>query len=391
MLKKIINLVFKPLEQFIKIQASSGIILMACSIVAIYLANSSFQSGYFEFLNKSFFSLSILHWVNDALMAIFFFVVGLEVKREVVAGELNTFKKSALPIASAIGGMVVPAMIYFYFNKGLPSISGWAIPMATDIAFALGILSLFGNRVPLNLKVFLLVLAIVDDLGAVLIIAFFYTEKINFLGLALASFALLLVAISKKLEIRSYLVYSAWGIVAWAGVLYSGVHATIAGVLLGLMTPYSFPVKKSSKEVYSPIEDLIHHLHPAVGFLIIPVFALCNAGISMTGVEFSEVIESPVSLGVMLGLILGKPLGIILFSSVFVSQKIAILPDGVTWKSLSGVAFLAGIGFTMSIFIATLGLVSSDLSFAKIGILGGSLLSALLGSLILFRSLKKRD
>lgn len=388
MYKKIIQFVTNPIEKFIKIEASSGIVLMACAVVAMFLANSSIQSSYYDFLNSSFFSLSVLHWVNDALMAIFFFVVGLEIKKEMVVGELKTFKKSALPIVSAIGGMVIPAFIYYYFNKDLPSISGWAIPMATDIAFALGILSLFGSRVPLSLKVFLLVLAIVDDIGAVLIIALFYTEKISLLGLALAGLALLFVTISRKLGVRSYYVYLVWGSVAWVGVLYSGLHATIAGALLGLMTPYSFPIAKSSKETYSPIEDLIHYLHPVVGFLIMPVFALCNAGISLEEIEISAIIENRVSLGVILGLLFGKPLGIMLFSGIFVSWKIAVLPHGVSWKNLLGVSVLAGIGFTMSIFIATLGLTSSDLSFAKIGILVGSILSSLLGSFILFRSLK---
>lgn len=389
--RKVITLFLKPLEKLIKIEASSGIILMICAIVAMYLANSPHQSDYFYFLEKKIFSLSVLHWVNDALMAVFFFVVGLEIKREIVVGELSTFRKSALPIASAIGGMIVPALIYFFFNNGKPSINGWAIPMATDIAFALGVLTLFGKRVPLALKIFLLALAIVDDLGAVLVIAFFYTEKIKLLGVGLAGLALLSVFISRKFKVRSYLVYSVLGVFAWAGVLYSGVHATIAGVLLGLMTPYSFPVKNSIAETYSPIEDLIHYLHPFVGFLIMPIFALGNAGVQLSGIELASILDNSISMGIILGLVVGKPVGIIIFSVLVVGLKLADLPDRVSWNCVLGVSLLAGIGFTMSIFISTLALNSEGLVFAKLGILVGSLISALLGGLVLMFSLRKPE
>lgn len=245
MKKSVVNLFRKPLENFIHTESASGIILAFCAALAMVLANSSASATYFSLLETKITFLSLQHWINDGLMAIFFFVVGLEIKREIASGELSTIKKAALPVSAALGGMVVPALVYFYFNNGSPNISGWAIPMATDIAFALGVLTLFGSRVPLSLKVFLLALAIVDDLGAVLVIAFFYTSQIKIMGLLIAAASFLLIISARYFKITSYLIYIILGIGAWSGFLYSGVHATIAGVLLGLSTPNLFADRKN--------------------------------------------------------------------------------------------------------------------------------------------------
>lgn len=386
---KFANLFFKPLEKFIKIESASGIILMLCALLSMYFANSSFQNQYFDILNLKIFSLSLLHWINDGLMALFFFVVGLEIKREIVAGELSSLRKATLPIAAALGGMFAPALIYFYFNQNDGNPNGWAIPMATDIAFALGILSLFGQRVHINLKIFLLALAIVDDLGAVLVIAFFYTDKIQFWGLIISAVAIMIVLLNQKRKVRNYFIYTVCGIVVWGGFLYSGIHATIAGVLMGLLTPYSFSSQDSLSVTFSPIEELIHFLHPFVGFLIMPVFALANAGVNLSGVQLGTLLENPISLGVVAGLLFGKPLGIVLFSLIVLVFKLADLPQNVNMKQFLSISLLAGIGFTMSIFIASLSLEGADLSIAKVSILSGSILSAIIGSVFLSLTLKK--
>lgn len=386
-MRKVLSIFIKPLEKFIKTESSSGIILMICAVIAMYMANSSISNDYFSFLETKVFNLSILHWINDALMALFFFVVGLEIKREMVAGELSTLNKATLPILSALGGMIVPALFYWFFNKDGSGANGWAIPMATDIAFALGVLSLFGSRVPLNLKIFLLALAIVDDIGAVLVIAFFYTEEIRLAGLLIAGASILAVFISQFFKLKSYLIYLIIGAIAWYGVLMSGVHATIAGVILGLITPHSFPVNKLG-ETFSPVDNLIHYLHPVVGYFIMPVFALSNAGVNLSELNVSQIITNNISLGIIVGLVLGKPIGIFGFSYLAVKFGASSLPEKVNWTGLLAVSCLAGIGFTMSIFISNLSLASSDITYAKIGIILASVISGVLGVIALFFKLK---
>lgn len=386
-MKKQLRLFVKTLEAFIKIESSSGIILMACALIAMLLANSTYSHEYFAFLEKKVFNLSILHWVNDAFMAVFFFVVGLEIKKEFAVGELSTVKKASLPVVSALGGMIVPALFYWALNKNGVGANGWAIPMATDIAFALGVLSLFGSRVSLNLKIFLLALAIVDDIGAVLVIAFFYTEEIKAFGLLIAGLSIMAVFLSQFFKIKSYLVYLAIGTIAWSGFLVSGVHATIIGVILGLITPYSFPKNKMG-ETFSPVDNLIHHLHPLVAFFIMPVFALANAGVNVSDVNLAQIFNNHVSLGIISGLVFGKPLGIFLFSFAAVKLGFSSLPEKVTWRGIFSVSCLAGIGFTMSIFISNLSLSSNEITFAKIGIILASIVSGIVGSIALALSLK---
>lgn len=354
------------------------------------LANSPYSVEYFQLLEIKIYKLSLQHWINDGLMAIFFFMVGLEIKRELVSGDLSTFKKAMLPVAAAIGGMIVPAFIYIYFNYSGDYLNAWAIPMATDIAFALGVLTLLGHLIPLALKIFLLALAIVDDLGAVLVIAFFYTEKIRALGLLVAAFAFVLVLISRYLNFKSYLLYILWGLMAWGGFLYSGVHATIAGVIIGLLTPYTFTDKRKVFATYSPIDDLVQILHPWVSFGIMPLFALANTGISLTGTHLFEIIKSTISEGVILGLVLGKPIGIMLFSWLVVATGLTKLPDDLKWKHIIGVSFLAGIGFTMSIFISNLALPPDKVLYAKVGILIASAISGLAGYSVIYFFNKKR-
>lgn len=384
MKKSLINLFRKPLEQFIQTASASGIVLAFCAALAMLLANSSFSDTYFNLLETKFAFLSLQHWINDGLMTIFFLVVGLEIKREIVSGELSTLKKASLPVAAALGGMLVPALVYFYFNNGSPNLSGWAIPMATDIAFALGVLTLFGSRVPLSLKVFLLALAIVDDLGAVLVIAFFYTSQIKLLGLLAAAIAFILVLAARHFRVTSYTAYVVLGVGVWAGFLYSGVHATIAGVLLGLLTPNIFSERKNQFATYSPINEIIHFLHSWVSFGIMPIFALANAGVALKGVDLSTVFAHPIFDGVSLGLTIGKPVGILLFSGLAVLIGVAKLADDLKWVHIFGASTLAGIGFTMSVFIANLALPTDTLIYAKVGIIIASVTAAILGSLILW-------
>lgn len=387
-MKAVFNRFTHPIVKFIKTESSSGIILICCAALAMFVANSSFSADYFNFLEKKIFNLSVLHWINDALMAIFFFVVGLEIKREIVAGELKTLKKATLPILSAVGGMLVPALFYWTLNKDGSGANGWAIPMATDIAFALGVLSLFGSRVPINLKIFLLAIAIVDDIGAVLVIALFYTEEIKMLGLLIAFGSVLAVFACQLLKVKNYLAYIAIGSVAWYGILTSGVHATIAGVILGMITPYSFPLNKQG-DTFSPVDNLIHYLHPVVGFFIMPVFALSNAGVSLGETNLAQIFNNDVSLGIILGLVLGKPIGIFIFSFIPVKLGISKLPDQINWTGLLSLSCLAGIGFTMSIFISNLSLSPEDIVFAKVGVIVASLMSGLFGIIALAIKLKR--
>jgi NhaA family Na+:H+ antiporter len=391
MLKSFTKLVRRPIETFLKTEASSGIILALCATLAMIVANSSWAPEYFELLHVKFFGLSLQHWINDGLMAIFFFVIGMEIKKEILVGELSTVKKAVLPVAAAVGGMILPALIYFFFNPSAPSANGWGVPMATDIAFALGILTLFGKRVPLPLKIFLLALAIVDDLGAVLVIAIFYTKEIRIEGLLAAAGALGAMWFMRRMGIKSYLAYTAWGALAWFGVLFSGVHATVAGVLIGLLTPLTFKVSRESNTTYSPLDTLVHWLHPWVSFGIMPIFAFANAGISLSGIEISELIQNPIHQGIALGLLVGKPLGIFFFSRVSVLLRWGSLPSGISWNHIWGAGFLGGIGFTMALFISNLALAPEFEIFSKTGIIFGSLLSGLSGSLILALTLRKNQ
>ena len=379
------------LVAFLKTESASGVVLGICAVVAMLLANSPISSSYFDILHAKVLGLSIQHWINDGLMTIFFFVIGMEIKKEILVGELSSLRKAALPIAAAIGGMVVPALIYFSFNSKAPNSNGWGIPMATDIAFALGVLTLFGKRVPLSLKIFLLALAIVDDLGAVLVIALFYTKQINILGLGLAAFSFAVILVGRKLGTRSYYYYLALGAVAWFGFLYSGVHATVAGVILGLMTPFKIEYGTSLIDSYSPLEELIHKLHPLVSFGIMPIFALANAGISIRGVELGPMVSNPIHLGILFGLLIGKPVGITLFSYLAVRLGLGQLPENLKWKHIIGVAFLGGIGFTMALFISGLALSPEQEIFSKTGIMLASVIAALLGSVVLTSAFKRQE
>lgn len=387
---KIVSAIKKPIELFLKTEASSGIVLAICALIAMGLANSAWGPQYFNLLMFKIAGLNIQQWINDALMAIFFFVIGMEIKKELIVGELRSPQLAALPIAAALGGMIFPALIYYLFNPEFPNLKGWGIPMATDIAFALGVLTLFGKRVPLSLKIFLLAIAIVDDLGAILVIAFFYTSQINGQGLGLATLFIGLMILIKIMGVRSYIIYIVFGTIAWIGVLLSGVHATIAGVVIGLITPLYFPTQRGSTKEYSPLDYLVKKLHPWVSYGIMPIFALANAGINILGTDASELIHHPIHQGVVMGLVFGKPAGIILFSAIAVAFGLAKLPPGLNWKHIIAIGLLAGIGFTMALFISGLALNPEQEIYSKTGIVLGSMISAILGSLFLAISLHKR-
>lgn len=371
----------KSIKRFMEVESSSSILLAIATLVALVFANTPLNSSYIKLLNLKLFSVSILHWINDGLMVIFFFLVGLEIKKELIAGELRTFKKAALPIVAAIGGMIAPAMIYSSLNQASSASHGWGIPMATDIAFAAGLLSLFGKRVPFALKIFLLAVAIVDDLGAILVIAIFYTNQIKWLGLTVALISIAVIALFKHLKFNRPLYYLPLGIVMWAAVFYSGVHATIAGVILGLLTPISF--KSTVGNIEKPLETLIDYLHIPVSFLIMPIFALANAGISINPDSIAIALSSKVFWGIFLGLTIGKPLGIFLFSTIACKVGVASLPDEMKWQHVLALGCVAGIGFTMSLFISNLAL-SGDLEIhSKLGILMASVGSGLIGCIAL--------
>lgn len=381
--RDIFNKIRKPIVSFFKIEASSGILLAFFALIAMVLANSELSSEYFSVLNFKIINLTVQHWINDAFMVIFFFLIGMEIKKEMVAGELRSPKKAALPIAAAMGGMVFPAIIYYFLNPEYPDSKGWGIPMATDIAFALGVLTIFGNRASLSLKIFLLAIAIVDDLGAILVIAFFYTTKINVQGLAIAAVVLGIMMLVKSIGIKNYSIYILLGFFVWVGVLLSGVHATIAGVLIGLLTPYKFPTERKSTITYSPLEYLVHKLHPWVSFGIMPIFALANAGVVIKGVDIIEIIKNPIHQGVALGLLIGKPVGILVFSFLAVKFKLAQLPSALSWRDVTAVGVLAGIGFTMALFISNLALYPEQEIYSKTGIILGSIIAAIAGSILL--------
>ena len=429
-----IDQLMRPFQNFLEKEASGGILLLIFTVVALVWANSPFAESYSHLWHTKFsisfgdFNLdySLHHWINDGLMAIFFFVVGLEIKRELLVGELSSLKKASLPIMAALGGMIFPALFYVFFNFGKESISGWGIPMATDIAFVIGILALLGSRVPTGLKVFITALAIADDIGAVLVIAFFYTSNISIVSLSFAGGVMLLLIAANLSGVRNLIVYTVLGIILWLSFLFSGVHATVAGVLLAFTIPASSRIDTSQfllkgkklledfdhsgeegpnvlsnearegivqnleencEKILTPLQRLEHKLHPWVSFFIMPVFALANAGVIITGNFISELTD-PVSFGIVTGLFIGKQLGISAFTWLSVKLKLASLPFSVTWKQIYSAGILAGIGFTMSLFIANLAFTSEELlTISKVGILTASLLSGFIGFFILRKSL----
>lgn len=371
----------KLFRDFFHSEKSGGIILIICTVISLVIANFIGGEDYAGWWHqKAGFTLgpvqlelSIEHWINDGLMTIFFLLIGLEIERELYVGELSSLRNASLPVVAAIGGMAVPALIHFLFNKGTSTASGFGIPMATDIAFALGILSLAGKSVPLGLKVFLTALAIIDDLGAILIIAFFYSKGIQFDYLLIAGGIFLLLFLLNRLKMYRLWPYLLGGLIMWYCMLQSGVHATISGVLLAFVIPFGDGKEKS------PSYRLQHWLHIPVAFIIVPVFALANTGIIFSG-SVSEMLNNRNSWGIMAGLVLGKPIGILSCCFLAIRMKFARLPESVNWKQLSGAAVLAGIGFTMSIFIALLAFNDSALIVqSKVAILAASLLAGLLG------------
>ena len=389
-----IQYISKPFRWFFKLEAASGLILLIAAIFALFVSNSNLSNLYFTTLEKYLFigindfglKLSVHHWINDALMAIFFFFVTLEIKREFLQGELSNIKQALLPIIAAVGGMVVPALFYIVINYGnVETINGWAIPSATDIAFSLGILSLLGSRVPISLKVFLTALAIIDDLGAILIIAFFYSGDLSipYLSLILISYILLLVL--NKFSIKIFTPYLFIGLCMWFFTYKSGIHATIAGVLLASTIPH-----RLKEHDFSLLVKIEHGISPYVAFLIMPIFAFANAGVSLEGLTLSSLL-SPVPLGILMGLFFGKQIGVFLFSYISVKLKFADMPNNSNWMSIYGVAILTGIGFTMSLFVGNLAFIENSqyIDDVKIGVLSGSLLSTIFGYFLLLISSKK--
>ncbi|WP_336934235.1 Na+/H+ antiporter NhaA [Atlantibacter hermannii] len=375
----------KMIQRFLANEASGGILLIIAAALAMIFANmESTHSAYQQFLSTPVelrvgaleINKNLLLWINDALMAIFFLLIGLEVKRELLEGSLASRRQAAFPAIAALGGMVVPAAVYLMFNFQDPvAREGWAIPAATDIAFALGVLALLGNRVPPALKVFLMALAIIDDLGAIIIIALFYTSQLSMLSLTVAAGAITVLALLNMMNVRRTGIYILAGVVLWTAVLKSGIHATLAGVVIG----FFIPLKAHNGR--SPARSLEHILHPWVAFLILPLFAFANAGVSLQGVTL-EGLTSLLPLGIIAGLLIGKPLGIGLFCLLAMKLKLASLPKDTSFKEIMAVSVLCGIGFTMSIFIASLAFGDADpglITWAKLGILIGSLLAAITG------------
>jgi Na+:H+ antiporter, NhaA family len=422
------RLVLQPLQTFLRTEQAGGILLLAAAVAALVWANSPWRASYDAVWHTQLtigignWSLAedLQHWVNDALMALFFLVVGLEIKRELLTGELREPRVAALPAIAALGGMAVPALLYLAINSGGEPARGWGVPMATDIAFALGVLALVGGRLPAALKSFLLALAIVDDIGAILVIAVFYSGSIDVLPLLAAGALLALIVVLQRLQVRWTVVYVLLGVGVWLATFQSGVHATIAGVALGLATP-AVPFQRPravsleahriaddtvddpvppdadahhwlhlaglTREAVSPLARLEHLLHPWTSYLVIPVFALANAGVSLSSSTLTEALSSGVTLGVVAGLVVGKTVGVTAFAWAATRTGITRLPDGVRWRHLVGVAALAGIGFTVSLFITGLAFERPELQdAAKVGVLAASLLAGLLGALLLFRS-----
>jgi NhaA family Na+:H+ antiporter len=418
------------LERFVQSETSSSVLLFGATVVALVWANSPWSASYFalwklpvQIGRRPLLSMDLHHWIDDGLMVLFFLVVGLEIKREIVKGELSSFRQAALPIMAALGGMIIPAILYFTFNRSGPGARGWGIPMATDIGFAMGVLALLGKRIPSSLRVFMLALAIVDDVGAILVIAFFYTPKISLSALAVAGglLALLVVISVRRVPVS---VYAVVGFFFWAAVLSSGVHATIAGVILGLIAPIkpkfrpeelpesaepllrnfraqiSSQEKSSAEATLSALDQLLRgtdsiaerlerSVHPWVCYLVLPLFALASAGVNLSAEKLKLAISSPIALGILLGLVLGKAVGITAFSFLAVQSKIAGMTEGLTWSGITGVGILAGVGFTVALFISGLSFGDEALvATAKVAVLGASLAAGSIGYLYLRFTLK---
>ncbi|ENC7032063.1 TPA: Na+/H+ antiporter NhaA [Vibrio cholerae] len=373
------------IRDFFKMESAGGILLVIAAAIAMVIANSAMGEGYQAFLHTYVFGMSVSHWINDGLMAVFFLLIGLEVKRELLEGALKSRETAIFPAIAAVGGMLAPALIYVAFNFNDPAaIQGWAIPAATDIAFALGIMALLGKRVPVSLKVFLLALAIIDDLGVVVIIALFYSSDLSTIALTIGFIMTGVLFMLNAKHVTKLSIYLVAGFILWIAVLKSGVHATLAGVVIGFAIPL-----KGNKGEHSPLKHLEHALHPYVAFAILPVFAFANAGISLQGVSLAG-LTSMLPLGVALGLFLGKPLGIFSFSWAAVKLGVAKLPEGINFKHIFAVSVLCGIGFTMSIFISSLAFGQANEAYdtyARLGILMGSTTAALLGYSLLRLSL----
>ena len=388
-----INILTKPFKEFFKLESASGLILLFAATIALVVSNSNFATFYFDTLQKyitlgiGYFSLklSVIHWINDVLMTVFFFLVSLEIKREIVQGELSNPKQALLPIIGAVGGMVVPAAIYIIININSPdTLSGWAIPSATDIAFSLGVLSLLGKRVPISLKIFLTALAIIDDLGAIVIIAFFYSGNVEIYYLLLMLAAILVLVALNRFNVRAFIPYLFVGVLLWEFTHQSGIHATIAGVLLALLIPHDKKNKRNSL-----LLKLEHAIAPYVAFGIMPLFAFANAGVSLEGISLNTLLD-PVPLGILCGLFFGKQIGVFVFAYISVKLNFAQKPNNSNWMSLYAVSVLTGIGFTMSLFVGNLAFANSPLYMdgVKIGVLSGSLLSTLVGYFLLMFSTK---
>jgi len=426
-----IDKILKPVERYVHGESTAGIVLLISAVIAMIWANSAWSDSYHHLWEYKIsiqageygISKTLHEWINDGLMALFFFVIGLELKREIMAGELSDMGKAILPLIAALGGMLLPALIYFLFNPGGPQSNGWGIPMATDIAFALGIMSLLGNRVPLSLKIFLTALAIADDIGAVLVIAFFYTSDISMLSLGIGALFLVLLLAANYIGVRSTLFYGLVGIAGvWLAFLMSGVHATIAGVLAAFAIPartkideekfiqvledqlrefHAIPpndvtllepaqykviekINRLTKAAGTPLQKLEYKLHSWVSYLVMPLFAFSNSGITLHVGFLNDVLSSSITLGILMGLVVGKFVGVLIFCWVAVKTKITALPYGVTWKQIIGVALLAGIGFTMSLFITTLAFKDVRLvTDAKLGIFIASIISGAAGYFVL--------
>ena len=389
-----IQQITKPFKYFFKLEAASGLVLLFAAVLALIISNGQLSDIYFSSLEKYIIlgtkefglKLSVLHWINDVLMAIFFFFVSLEIKREFLQGELSNPKQAMLPIIGAVGGMAVPALFYIMINySDSTTLNGWAIPSATDIAFSLGVLSLLGKRVPISLKVFLTALAIIDDLGAIVIIAFFYSGNIEIKYLILMLVSVILLVGLNKFKVKSFIPFLVVGVFLWDFTHQSGIHATIAGVLLALTIPHNI---KNNKE--SMLLKLEHSLSPYVAFGIMPVFAFANAGVSLEGLTFKTLLN-PVPLGIVLGLFFGKQIGVFVLSYISIKLKFADKPTGSTWPALYAVSILTGIGFTMSLFVGNLAFANNleYMDGVKIGVLTGSLLSTLFGYFLLLIFSKK--
>ena len=378
---------FSRIQEFIRLETSGGVVLMIAAIFAMIIANTPLSATY-DLILGTYIKVGIgnfeiakpaILWINDGLMAIFFFLVGLEIKREVLAGELSSFDKAILPIMAAIGGMAVPGIIFAIVNWGTPeNLNGWAIPTATDIAFALGILALIGSRAPIALKIFLLAIAIIDDLGAIVIIAIFYTTELSINALSISMIGFAAAIALNRLGIQRTAPYLLVGIIVWVFVLKSGVHATFAGVLIAFTIPL-----KAKNEDEALLYKMEHGLHPWVAFLILPVFAFANAGVNFTGIGIDDLLQ-PLTLGIAVGLFLGKQIGVFLATWIGVKSGIARLPENVSWKHVYGVACLTGVGFTMSLFIGSLAFTTADVMNAvRLGVVLGSVLSGIIGYLLL--------